>query len=105
LIYDNEKRVSQGYAQTELGEYRAFGKEVATAIKGGHALQPNQRRHGACTQWQALHHRRALRRDQGTAAGYYLVEARDREEAIGIAAKIPGARFESVEGRPILTLS
>jgi len=37
--------------------------------------------------------------------GYYLVEARDREEAVDIAAKIPGARFGSIEVRPIMTFS
>ena len=37
--------------------------------------------------------------------GYYLVEARDREEAVDIAAKIPGARFGSIEVRPITTFS
>ena len=33
--------------------------------------------------------------------GYYLVEARDLNEAIQIAAKIPSARFGSIEVRPI----
>lgn len=33
--------------------------------------------------------------------GYYLIEARDREEAIGVAARIPGAWFGSVEVRPV----
>ena len=33
--------------------------------------------------------------------GYYLIEAKDLEEAIQIAAKIPGARFGCVEVRPI----
>ena len=42
LIYDNEERWSQGYAVAELGEYRAFGKEFAEAIEGGHALQPTR---------------------------------------------------------------
>ena len=37
LIYDNEKRWSHGYNKAELEEYRAFGKEFASAIKGGHA--------------------------------------------------------------------
>ena len=40
LIYDNEKRYRQGYDKAELEQYRAFGKEFATAIKGGNALQP-----------------------------------------------------------------
>jgi hypothetical protein len=33
--------------------------------------------------------------------GYYLVEARDLDAAIAIAAKIPGARHGSIEVRPI----
>jgi hypothetical protein len=32
--------------------------------------------------------------------GYYLIEARDLSEAIQIAAKIPSARFGSIEVRP-----
>ena len=33
--------------------------------------------------------------------GYYVIEARDLNEAIRVAAKIPGARFGCVEVRPI----
>jgi len=33
--------------------------------------------------------------------GYYLVEARDLNEAIAIAARIPGARYGAIEVRPI----
>ena len=33
--------------------------------------------------------------------GYFLVEASDLEEAIGIAAQIPGARLGTVEVRPV----
>ena len=33
--------------------------------------------------------------------GYYLVEAKDLDTALAIAAKIPGARFGSIEVRPI----
>ena len=33
--------------------------------------------------------------------GYYLIEARDLNEAIQIAARIPGARLGCVEVRPI----
>ncbi len=36
--------------------------------------------------------------------GYYLVEAKHLDEAIGIAAQIPGARHGSVEVRPIWML-
>src|SRR5262249_61762577 len=34
-------------------------------------------------------------------AGYYLVEARDLDEAIGIALRVPSARFGAVEVRPV----
>ncbi len=36
--------------------------------------------------------------------GYFLVEAKDLNEAIAIAARIPGARKGAVEVRPILEL-
>lgn len=38
-------------------------------------------------------------------AGFYLVEARDLNEAIRIAAKIPAARVGSVEVRPVRQLN
>jgi hypothetical protein len=36
--------------------------------------------------------------------GYYLVEARNLDEAIGIAGRIPGARVGTVEIRPVIEL-
>ena len=36
--------------------------------------------------------------------GYYLVDARDLDEAIGIAERIPAARFGTIEIRPILEI-
>ncbi len=37
--------------------------------------------------------------------GYFLVEARDLDEAIGIAGRIPGARKGTVEIRPVVELA
>jgi len=34
-------------------------------------------------------------------AGYYLIEARDLDEAISIGARIPGAKSGSIEVRPV----
>ena len=34
--------------------------------------------------------------------GYYLVEAKDLDEATSLAARIPAARYGSVEVRPIM---
>ena len=33
--------------------------------------------------------------------GYYLIEAKDLDAALAIAARIPGARYGSIEVRPI----
>ncbi len=37
--------------------------------------------------------------------GYFLIDAKDLDEAIGIAARIPGARRGTVEVRPVLELA
>jgi hypothetical protein len=36
--------------------------------------------------------------------GYFLIDARDLDEAIGIAARIPGARAGTVEIRPVMDM-
>jgi hypothetical protein len=37
--------------------------------------------------------------------GYYLIEAQDLDEALGIAARIPGARKGTIEVRPVMELA
>lgn len=37
-------------------------------------------------------------------AGFYLIDAEDLDDAIGVAAKIPAARVGSVEVRPVREL-
>ena len=37
--------------------------------------------------------------------GYFMIEAKDLDEAIGIAARIPGVRRGTVEIRPVVDLS
>jgi len=106
LIYENEKRFSKGFPEAELAEYRAFGKQFAAAIKGGNALQPTG---SAATvrvrDGKVLPTDGPFAETKEQLGGYYLVEARDREEAIAMSAKIPAARFGSVEVRPIMTFS
>lgn len=36
--------------------------------------------------------------------GYFLIEARDLDEAIAVAGRIPGARWGTVEVRPVVEL-
>jgi hypothetical protein len=37
--------------------------------------------------------------------GYFLIDAKDLDEAIGIAARIPGARKGTVEIRPVMEIT
>ena len=37
--------------------------------------------------------------------GYFLIEAKDLDEAIGIAGRIPGARKGTIEIRPVMELA
>jgi hypothetical protein len=37
--------------------------------------------------------------------GYFVIEARDLNEAIGVAARIPGAKKGTVEIRPVMELA
>ena len=109
LIYDDEKRwtkLGKPDYGSELDEYRAFGKEFEKAIQGGHALQPTTE-----AKTVRVRNGKTLATDGPFAetkeqlAGYYLVEAANADEAIGIAAKIPGARYGSIEVRPIMKFS
>jgi hypothetical protein len=37
--------------------------------------------------------------------GYYLIDARDLDQAIGIAERIPGALFGTIEIRPLMEIT
>jgi hypothetical protein len=37
--------------------------------------------------------------------GYFLIDAKDLDEAIGVAARIPGARKGTVEIRPVMEMA
>jgi hypothetical protein len=106
LIYENEQRFSQGYDPAEMGEYQAFGKEFAKNIKGGNALQPTKTaktvrvRNGKLANTDG-----PFAETKEQLGGFYLIEAANIDDAVKIAAKIPGARFGSIEVRPIMTFS
>jgi hypothetical protein len=104
LIYEDEKRFSQGYEPGEMAEYRAFGQEFAEAVKGGKALKPtNTAATVRVRNGKAQHFDGPFAETKEQLGGFYLVEAKSRDEALAMAAKIPGARFGCVEVRPIET--
>ena len=106
LIYENEQRFATGYDPGEMQEYQAFGQQHASAIKGGNALQPTN-----SAQTVRVRNGKSLTTDGPFAetkeqlGGFYLVEAPDQKTAVAMAAKIPAARFGSVEVRPIMVFS
>lgn len=106
LIYDAEKRWSPAYDPAELKEYREFGREFEKEIKDSNALLPT----AEATTLRLREGKRLITdgpfaETKEQLSGYYLVEAADLDQAIDIAAKIPGARFGSIEVRPIMTFS
>jgi hypothetical protein len=110
LIYTNETEFAALGAAT-LGtvtqEYAEFTKSIVQAgkFKAGDRLKPVSTastvrvRSGktAITDGPFAETREQL-------GGYYLVDAKDLDEAIAIAARIPGARYGSIEVRPIWPL-
>jgi hypothetical protein len=103
LIYENEQRWATGYDPNEMTEYTAFGQEFAKQIVGGHALQPTK----TATTVRVREGKRLttdgpFAETKEQLGGYYLIDAKDLDEAINIAAKIPAVRFGSIEVRPIM---
>ena len=107
LIYDDEtqaaKRPKEEFDRT-FGEYMAFNKDTKASghYIGGHALQATstattvRERNGTVSTTDG-----PFAETKEQLGGYYLVEARDLNEAITVASRIPGARTGSVEVRPI----
>ena len=109
LIYENEERFAnlKGEAfNAEMGEYRGFGQKFAGSIKGGNALQPTR----TATTVRVRNGKRMttdgpFAETKEQLGGYYLVEAPDLDAALDMAERIPGARFGTIEVRPIMTFS
>lgn len=106
LIYEPEQRFATGFPDGEFQEYVAFGQKHAGAIKGGNALQPTM-----TAKTVRVRHGKPITSDGPFAetkeqlGGYYLIEAKTADEAAEIAAGIPGARYGSIEVRPVMVFS
>jgi hypothetical protein len=107
MIYAEEK-VWTAMSESERGklmaDFDSFTKQIAASgqLKGGDPLEPTSAattvrvRDGKSV---TTHGPFAETREQ--LGGYYLIEAKDLDEATAIAARIPAARFGSIEVRPI----
>jgi hypothetical protein len=107
LIYGNEAqwgKMTEAEHNTVLNEYIQFTKDIAQSghYKGGNELQPIS----TATTVRVRDKKRLVTdgpfaETKEQLGGYYLVEAKDLDEAIGLAARIPSARWGSIEVRPI----
>ena len=111
LIYEPEKTwetMPEAERDKIFTEYMTFTSDIKTSghLKAGDALQPT---HTATTvrvrdgKTSTTDGPFAETREQ--LGGYYLIEAKDLDEATRIAARIPGARYGSIEVRPIMVFT
>jgi hypothetical protein len=108
LIYDNEKAMDDMPPDEKgkfFGEYGEFTAAIRSSghLIAGDALQPVATattvrvRGGKVTTTDGPF---AETREQ--LGGYYLIEAKDLDDALKVAARIPSARYGSIEVRPIM---
>ena len=108
MIYRSEAelgKLSQADRKNITAEYGAFTQSIIQSghFKAGDGLQPT-----TTATTVRVRDGKTLTTDGPFAetreqlGGYYLVEAKDLDTAIAIAARIPGARSGSIEVRPIM---
>src|SRR5256885_9481554 len=108
LIHDDEQnwaKLSDADRQKIYADYGQFGQSVKAS---GHYLAGAQLQPTTMATSVRVRDGKRLVTDGPFAetreqlGGYYLVEAKDLDEAIGIAARIPSARFGTIEVRPVV---
>jgi hypothetical protein len=108
LIYASEQdwaSQTEEESQAQFQEYMSFTKDIVDRgiYKGGEALQPI-----ATATTVRVRDGETLTTDGPFAetkeqlGGFYVVEAKDLDEAIEIAARIPDVRRGSIEVRPVM---
>lgn len=108
LIYEDEKlweHASQADMEKTMADYTAFTEGIKKNGNyiGGEALQPTNTatsvrvRNGklSTTDGPFVETKEQL-------GGYYLIKAKDLNEAVQVAARIPGAKNGAIEVRPIM---
>jgi hypothetical protein len=108
LIYRAEAelgKLSQADRKNITAEYGAFTQSIIQSghFKAGDGLQPT-----TTATTVRVREGKVLTTDGPFAetreqlAGYYLIDAKDLDTAIGIAARIPNAKNGSIEIRPVM---
>ncbi len=98
------EQMEPGDADRHFEEYREFTDQIRTS---GHFVACNRLQPPAAATTIRVRGGQVLVTDgpfvetKEQFGGYYVLEAKDMNEAIQIAARIPGARFGCVEVRPV----
>ena len=111
LIYENEKdfeTMSPADGEAIMNEYFVFtdGIRRSGQYVAGEALQPTPTattvkvRNGKVSTTDG-----PFAETKEQLGGFYLIEAKDLNEAIQVAAKIPSAKHGSIEVRPVVDFS
>ncbi|HJS42404.1 MAG TPA: YciI family protein [Gemmatimonadales bacterium] len=108
LIYEDERwweKASESDLQQGMADYNGFTESIKKAGNyiGGEALQPTKTatsvrvRNGkiSTTDGPYVETKEQL-------GGYYLIKAKDLNEAVQVASRIPGAKNGTVEVRPVM---
>ena len=107
LIYGNEAHwgtISESEQNAVMNEYMQYTEDIA---KSGHLRGGNELKEVSTATTVRVRDKKRLVTDGPFAetkeqlGGYYLVECKDLDEAIGLAARIPSVRWGSIEVRPI----
>jgi hypothetical protein len=108
LIYENEQlygTMPKEEVDAVFAEYFAFTQDIGKSghLRGGEALQPTATattvrvRNGKVSTTDG-----PFAETKEQLGGYYLIEAKDLNDAIQVAGRMPGARYGSVEIRPVM---
>lgn len=111
LIYTDESgeaRQNEAEQKAVMDAYFAFTKDIRDrgVYVAGEALHPTS----AATTVR-VQNGKTLTTDGPFAetreqlGGFYIVECKDLDEAIEVAAKIPGAKYGSIEVRPVMVFN
>ena len=107
LIYSEEsmwQKMPKAESDSMYGEYFAFTEAIT---KSGHYINGNPLQPTSTASTVRVRNGKVSTTDGPFAetkeqlGGYYLVEAKDLNEAIQVASRIPGARVGSIEVRPV----
>jgi hypothetical protein len=107
LIYSNETEfaaLGQPALKQMTDEYTEFTKSI---VQSGHFKAGDRLKAASTASTVRVRNGKAAITDGPFAetreqlGGYYLIEAKNLDEATAIAARIPGAKVGSIEVRPI----